>query len=224
MTVAYLLQKILQELQHSFITVRFEVADTINTKEGIECSGFFDQEINTLAVAIEDDGWFLVLLHEYCHFKQWQEGLWSSEAHIALETGRDKWVLGQQEMTDYDVLKATRSIQECELDCEKRVVAMIQEHNLSVDTQEYTRLSNAYVLSFEVERLQRKVLHNGSSQGAPFMPNIFITDFSTFPSGYKEAVLFNDLVERPVLDEELPIVIGQYIDIDISDMYARIPG
>lgn len=183
MSIATLLQSILNDLALHAINVKLEYTDTVYTKEGTPCSGFMDKDVNTFCVAIQDENWFLVLLHEYCHFKQEREGLWSTKEELELFSRREKWALGQEEMDPEDVLRATRLIQACELDCEKRVVQILKTHAIPVDIEDYIRQANAYVLSYEYERQNRKVV-TGAGRTSLLMSATFITDFATLPPGY----------------------------------------
>jgi hypothetical protein len=192
MSAFQLLQHILNDLTLNNVQVKLELTDTVFQKEGGECVGFFDSDTNTLCVAVNYDDWFMTLVHEYCHFKQFQENLWSSRADLDLFSKREKWALGNAEMTEMELLFATRLIQECELDCEKRVIQMALQYLLPINMGEYIRYANSYVLSYELERLKGKTLGstNHSGKAAHLCPTEFITDLSFLPPGYAEA--FND--------------------------------
>jgi len=188
MLEAVLLDKILAHLKLWNVKVNLAFADTVQF-DGEDISGFFDQRSMTLGVAIKDENWFPVLIHEYCHFLQWKQGKWSSDKEIEEFTKRTEWVYKKTELSDEDVLRITRAIQACELDAEKNVVEMCIHHSVGIDIKDYIRESNAYVLTYEYERIFRKPCPPGTVDIVKhLMPDEFITDLATLPTGFIDLV------------------------------------
>ena len=121
----------------------------INLSENIQCSGFFDDSVNspyvdkpTLAYANSFIDSPEVIIHEYCHMTQWLEGieLWrkANDSMVIV----DKWLEGQ----DFDNIDIHLSnVRDLELDNEKRTVEMIKKWSLPIDIELYTKKANAYV-------------------------------------------------------------------------------
>jgi hypothetical protein len=189
MNAAVLLNTILNDLLLKNIQVKFELTDTVYW-HGSECVGYFDSDANTLCIAANYDDWFLTLVHEYCHFLQFQEGLYSSRRELDLYPKREKWSQGLVEMGEQELYWVTRMIQSCELDCERRVIEMVKKYTIPTNIEEYIRHANAYVLSYEVERLKGRALGVSSSKAAHLCPITFIDDISVLPIGFLE--VFSD--------------------------------
>ncbi len=101
--------------------------------------------------------WFEVLLHEYCHLRQKLDGSWlEGPADAWAPHTFDSWMAGKSNPTPDRLLEVTRSIQLCELDCERRAVGYIKRWKLPWDVEDYVRRSNVYVLTYECSRLTRK--------------------------------------------------------------------
>jgi hypothetical protein len=138
------------------ITVTFGSGKTVN-----DSSGWF--EYPNLSVAMGNDDWFEVFIHEYCHFRQWLDeqkpGTWSlNYGPVSNEEFNSffDWVYGKKELNPLEVTDLRKRIQLLEQDCDKRVVELINIHDLPVDIELYTQKSNAYHLSYTVVESHRK--------------------------------------------------------------------
>lgn len=106
-----------------------------------------------------DDEWVEVFLHEYCHFQQWREGAkaWN-DAFIQADDGAydevceilGEWHNGSCGLTREELHDYCRRTRDLELDCEKRVVELIQREDLNIDWQEYTQRANSYIISYSL--------------------------------------------------------------------------
>lgn len=193
--LAVLFQKILNHLSLLNITVDLNQKGNL-TWRGSPVSGFFDQNNNMLGVDLTNEHWPLVLFHEYCHVLQAQESKWATPEELKMFDDREDWSNGKLQLEREDLLRMTRVVQACELDCEKRVVELIKEYKIECNIEEYIRDSNAYVLTYEAERLLKKAAPIGSSEKtAHLMPNTFITDLGSLPSG------FIDIIEELIEEE-----------------------
>ena len=107
----------------------------------IKCSGYFDEEVGVLAIAIGREGWLGVLVHEYGHLTQWVEQCkaWTDGAGTA---NIDHWLSGKRVRNIKVALAKTRDL---ELDNEKRSVKLIKKWELPIDIKVYIQKANAYV-------------------------------------------------------------------------------
>ena len=109
------------ELEAAGITVQL-ISDKVSTYPDSDnlVNGYFDSDTKIFMCCIGKDmsEWMPIYIHEYCHFKQWEEKA-------------DVWENG--------------SDLELEADCERRVVDMILLHNILIDVHDYAQKANAYV-------------------------------------------------------------------------------
>lgn len=122
----------------------------------IKVSGFFDDKIGpTLACAIgkPESDWFEILVHESCHMDQWAEKdpLWAKQiaGGIDCDKGMDEWLGGKEFHID-EYTYFVRTMQELEIDCEKRSVAKILDLGLSIDTKRYIKRANSYLFFYSI--------------------------------------------------------------------------
>lgn len=110
-----------------------------------------------ISVATRSRRWIETLVHEYCHFLQDIEG--TAWFHAAREDHKwitwENWILGESDPSPARILDCVRTIQECELDCERRVVALVKRWRLPWNLNSYRQSANVYVLSYEAMRLTR---------------------------------------------------------------------
>jgi hypothetical protein len=104
-------------------------------------SGYFDSLNKILAVSRGNWNWFGIFLHEYCHFLQWRDGKGIGDVNSFYD-----WIQNgaEGEYTQKDFIKARNH----ELDCEKRVVKLIDKHNLPIDKDEYIQQANFMMLNY----------------------------------------------------------------------------
>jgi hypothetical protein len=133
----------------------------IKLTDNIKCAGFFDDGSDpkikkaTLAFAQGRPDYLELLVHEYCHMTQWEEQIPLWTAAIDGLTVVDDWLSG----VDYpdDVVENSINVsRDLELDNEKRSVAMMKKWELPIDTDLYTKKSNAYVLFYNWMKESRK--------------------------------------------------------------------
>jgi hypothetical protein len=108
----------------------------------IKCAGYFDSDSNMLVVSMKHKDALGVLVHEYCHLTQWQDGieLWSIAGN-ALNKVED-WLKGKRVRNIATHLAHSRDL---ELDNERRSVKMMKKWKLTIDVDDYIRKANAYV-------------------------------------------------------------------------------
>ena len=137
--------------------------------DGSKVAGYFCSETKTLAAAMDkpQDEWFHVLVHEYCHMRQWIDDCdaWKN----SMLNGVDKcellfyWVDGIIELNDDQLRDYAKSARNVELDCERRVLEIIHTHDLPIDQIEYAQKGNSYVIFYDVIPLIRKWYPTGRS-------------------------------------------------------------
>lgn len=153
------------------------------------CSGFFDPEDLTIRVAIKKPikEWFLILLHEFNHSKQWIEGVDFGENNSFWE-----WVEGKIELSKTKIKKSVNEIVKLELDCEKRTTEMIKKHpELKINVEDYIIKSNIYLYFYAIVAKNR-IWYNNLPYNDPKMkkiiPNKFIKNYWNVPMGFEEII------------------------------------
>ena len=110
-------------------------------------TGWFD-DTGGIFLAGKNKRWFAILVHEYCHFLQWEEScpLYARfDRHYA---GWDSWLLGLKNLRSKDLHIKFLAIRNLELDCEMRTVKLIKKYNLPVDVKKYIQDANAYMFFY----------------------------------------------------------------------------
>jgi hypothetical protein len=113
-----------------------------------KCSGLFYMDANDnpiLKIAkggSEEEEWFGILLHEYCHFLQWRDDskIWNNfcdhdvtYSEIIIKPEKYK--------------KELQALMELEINCEKRAVNIIKSNNL-FNHKEYVQCANAILYKY----------------------------------------------------------------------------
>lgn len=108
----------------------------------IRCSGYFDECSGVLVVSMKNKDALGVLVHEYCHLTQWQDGieLWDIACDSLNKV--DKWLQGKR--VNHIDLHLAHS-RDLELDNERRSLKMMRKWKLSIDQVDYVKKANAYV-------------------------------------------------------------------------------
>lgn len=109
--------------------------------EILKSNGYWSDEDKTLAVAIGKPvkRWIKTLAHEYCHFTQFVEGGWDYE-------DTDLWrMCDGKKYNKGKMREALFLAQECEQDCEKRVIKLARRLQLPINLKAYAKHANAYV-------------------------------------------------------------------------------
>ena len=130
---------------------------------GVFCNGYFsDQGTPTLAIATGKDQklWLPILVHEYGHMTQWLEKaeVWEKNRIGKMESMDfiDLWLSDKIELSeDQKDNYFSRSIL-VEKDCEERTVKNIKKFNLPIDTVDYTKRANSYILFYHIVRKCRR--------------------------------------------------------------------
>ena len=119
----------------------------------VRCSGWFDEEVPELVVAMNRPDWIEILAHEYSHLTQYVEQIpvWK-QAEVSLGKVWE-WLDGK---SCRNIDKHIAVARDLELDNEKRSVNVIKTFELDVDIDNYIRKANAYVQFYNWMRITRK--------------------------------------------------------------------
>jgi len=136
----------------------------------------------------KEDG-LSILVHEYCHLTQWQDGfhLWKKAARAIPVI--DEWLDGKYKRPD--VLDRAFEISiGLELDNERRSVKMIKKWGLSIDTTDYVKRANAYLQFYNWLRKTRKWSKPGNQpynnkRLVEAMPETFRMNYSKLPKKFE---------------------------------------
>ena len=120
-------------------------------------SGFFDYpeansdlETPILVVGIDkpESQWMEVLLHEFCHYKQWkkQTPLWKAyqEAYKNHKDG------------DPESFSMIESAVNMEAECEKSTIKLARKLEYFLDEERYIKKVNAYLLFYQIYHKEKK--------------------------------------------------------------------
>jgi len=118
-------------------------------------SGYFDESVPSLAVAVMKPDWLSTLVHEYCHLTQWVDQCkeWKKADRHESCWNMEVWLMGESVKNPYFHINNMRDV---ELDNEKRAVQLIKEHGLEINTEKYIQQANAYVSLYNYMKYTRK--------------------------------------------------------------------
>jgi hypothetical protein len=159
----------------------------------IKCSGYFDEADPVkgaiLAASMGKPDGLEILVHEYCHLTQWQDGF-----HLWKKAGRalpviDEWLEGKYKRPE-TLNRAFEIAIGLERDNEMRSVRMINEWGLNIDVDRYIKRANAYLMFYNWLRQTRKW---SKPNNTPYsnkrivaaMPANFKLDYSKLPKRFE---------------------------------------
>lgn len=166
--------------------------------DSVYSSGFFEDKPLTFAVATGKpfDKWFAIFVHEYNHFKQWQEN-----PDVFSQLNKDitelfKWVSHEIELEPTLVNKYAKEALWIEWDCEKRSVDNIKKNGLEqfLDLPTYIMGANAYFNFYHVVESERQWYKKGQEPYTlehvyHLFPSDKITSLETLTEEQKAAYL-----------------------------------
>lgn len=159
----------------------------------IKCSGYFDdadpKKGAILAASMGKPDGLEILVHEYCHLTQWQDGfeLWKVAAKALPVI--DEWLEGKYKRPE-TLKRAFEIAIGLELDNEKRSVKMIKEWGLSVDVENYVKRANSYLMFYNWLKQTRRWSKPGNQpynnkRLVEAMPANFRMNYSKLPKKYE---------------------------------------
>lgn len=111
------------------------------------CSGYFNDEPLTFAVALNKpfEAWFLVFIHEYCHFLQYLENPQYFSAQCEEIDAFFSWLEGE-ELKEEQLKQYLITVRNLEADCENRAIINMNRFNIShlVNVEQYIQKANSY--------------------------------------------------------------------------------
>ena len=172
--------------------IKFELRNT-ETVVDRHTIGFFSAFSKELIVAAKDEDFEQVVGHEFSHLKQWREGVFDCEDEYE---AWDEWLTGTRSLDPATVIHNARLISECELDCEKRTVKLLEQFGLlsARAKRQYVKRANAYVYMHEIARQQGRWSVAGRSPMEKqeiwdLLPAKFTKDVGRVPDDFLAAVL-----------------------------------
>jgi hypothetical protein len=159
----------------------------------IKCSGYFDdadpKKGAILAASMGKPDGLEILVHEYCHLTQWQDGfeLWK-KAGSALPV-IDEWLEGKYKRPQ-TLERAFEIAIGLELDNEKRSVKIVKEWGLSIDVENYVKRANSYLMFYNWLKQTRRWSKPGNQpynnkRLVSAMPANFRMNYSKLPKKYE---------------------------------------
>lgn len=142
--------KAIRDLAEAGITVQL-VSKTRLLSNNQPFAGYFDETTSMLEVATDkpEIEWFSIFVHEYCHFLQYEDGVFAA---YKPDVWADftAWHQKTRRLPKDQAKKYCRIIQLVELDAERRSVELIKRHDLPIDLDTYIKGANSYVWSYNM--------------------------------------------------------------------------
>jgi hypothetical protein len=157
------LNTVLERCLRIGVHVDFPATEKVKYKE-ITCNGyFFDYPEPQFVVAVGKPRheWLKIVVHEYAHLLQWEEGAkeWVDQAISPGLCALDllfEWCEGEIELTYFGLADLVLRSREVERDCEIRALRLIHDFALPLDPRKYAQRANAYLYSYSILPLTRK--------------------------------------------------------------------
>lgn len=152
-----LCQNILTDLIQSKITIHFigkpKIYDS-DTKSSYEGQFISEDKVLEVATCQSTEDFILTFIHEYCHFLQWRD-----HYYLFRKSSKDLLIferfLNIRKLTNR-VNAAINLVQQLELNCEKRVIALLESYKIDCNYDLYIQKSNAYILFYAVIKHTKK--------------------------------------------------------------------
>ncbi len=149
-----------QEMKRAKVKIVITTFKYVKLSDSVKCNGYFCGEYDdgyqaefAISVGKPLSKWLPVFIHEYCHFKQWMENSKCWRAFDKFENNEENllfdWVLDREMVADVKMLKKVLKVtREVELDCERRVIKMIEKYNLPLNKTLYSKRAGAYIMFY----------------------------------------------------------------------------
>lgn len=153
------------EMEQKGVKVNLDEANPYVLLNGnLQCNGYFTDHpelVFACGAGKDFDRWFPIYVHEYGHFTQWRDNIpeWTNVWVDGLyyDNFLEQW-LGYRQMrfAPWKVAKFIQAGIALEADCERRVIKLIQEHDLPIYAPIYAQKANAYVHFYNYIEANRK--------------------------------------------------------------------
>jgi hypothetical protein len=182
------IQHVKNECKRLGVKTHIKDVKYVKLSKSIRCSGYFDDGENlnvqpVLACSMNSPMGLQILVHEYCHLTQWQDGikLWNEYNNKGFKV--DEWLEGKNIR---NIRKYIQLAIDLELDNERRSVKMIKKWGLSIDIKMYIKQANAYLQFYNWMLQTRKW---SKPNNTPYsnkriiagMPDSFRMDYTKLP-------------------------------------------
>jgi hypothetical protein len=153
----------------------------------LTCSGYFyagtEDYKGELVVATKEVCWEEVLVHEYCHLKQWAENYISWELVEKSGNKLEDWLSGKKVKNIHKYINIIRNV---ELDADKRAVEIIKKYKLDIDIASYIKYSNYCAYFYNYMKKSRKWMDPNEpiekqTLIESIMPTHFENDYTKIP-------------------------------------------
>lgn len=183
------------EMAEAKVDIKLPRTRKVPLTDNLKCNGYFNIPPEFCVGMSKPQGqWLRIFVHEYCHFRQWveKEPCFMTFDHTNGMGEFDEWLDHKKELTKTQVLACTRACQELELDCEKRVVEMINLFHLPIDIENYIKRANAYVLFYNYVMKHRywsgKISPYEPKEVLDTVPAYWMVSYKTMSSEYEDAI------------------------------------
>lgn len=163
----------------------------------MKCSGYFynEEDKGYLVCAMRKNGSVEILAHEYCHATQWLDkiSLWDKSTKSL--TKLEEWLSGKRVKNIKEHLAVCRDL---ELDNEKRTAKLLEDWDIGVDINHYTKKANAYVMYYNYLNISKKWCSPGNT---PYTNSRLINAMSTkFDMDYEN---LSDEIKNIFIEEKI---------------------
>lgn len=188
------INEITKECKSYNVNVRLLNSSYVAYADNVNCGGYFEAEPELeIKVALKQNDWLPIFVHETCHFDQWKEKdpVWQNNESCYY---MDKWLQGGRVK---NINKHIDAVQELELNCEIRAYNKIINYNLPINPEEYIQKANVYVYMHTFVKDTRKWLGIIPPYKNELIwsqaPKKFVKDYSKIPNNLLDLLLDNDI-------------------------------
>jgi len=150
-----LLKKIKAECKSAGVKVSIRNVGYVIMSGQIKCAGYFDSLGRELVVALNHSHGLETIVHEFCHFLQWNEQCKAWVDNCDSIEMVDLWLSGE-DIPDID--RHISNVRDLELDNEIRSVNLIKTFGLEpeINPEKYTQRANAYITFYNWLKISRR--------------------------------------------------------------------
>ncbi len=136
-----------QKARHNGVKLKFTRSASV--KSDVQCAGYFASDPPQLVVAagVPFKNFLPILVHESCHCDQFLDDRKFWDKNISGVGVVFDWISGK-DFNRNTLRNSIKKVINLELDCEIRSIKAIEEYGLNIDTAEYIRKANAYIMSY----------------------------------------------------------------------------
>lgn len=150
-----LIKKIKADCKAAGVKVSLRNVGYVIMSGQIKCAGYFDSLGRELVVALNHSHGLETIVHEFCHFLQWDEQCEAWVNNCDSIEMVDLWISGE-DIPDIDT--HISNVRNLELDNEIRSVNLIKNFGLQseINPERYTQKANAYIQFYNWLKISRQ--------------------------------------------------------------------